>query len=87
MPECDLKYVIDICYRNRRLKSRDDEGVYEIDLEKLDGKVLKELSNFVGLRIKKPKKDVVKQKEEQKNLEKVEVGEEVGMEQEGEGEG
>jgi hypothetical protein len=61
-----MKYVIEICFRNKRIKSRDDEGVYEIDLEKLDGKVLKELSNFIGMRIKKTKKDSSKSKEESK---------------------
>ena len=28
----DLKYVVEICFRNKRNKIRDDEGVYEIDL-------------------------------------------------------
>ena len=69
--EADYRYVIEICFRNKRSKERDDEGVYDVDLEKLDAKVLKELSNFVNMRVKKCKKDVVKGKEEQKQAEKM----------------
>lgn len=52
LPETDLHYVIEICFRHKRNKARDEAGVYDIDLDRLDAKVLKELSNFVASRTK-----------------------------------
>lgn len=56
LPSVDLRYIIEICFRNKKKKEKSDVNVYEINLDELDAKVLKELSNFVGMRIKKMKK-------------------------------
>ena len=61
LPRRDLKFVIDICCK-RRAKATDEAGEFEIDLDKLDPKTLKELNNFLWMRnkenppIKPPKK-------------------------------
>lgn len=41
LPSEELRYVIEICFRNKRNKQRDEEGIYDIDLDKLDAKTLK----------------------------------------------
>ena len=56
LPSEELRYVIEICFRNKRNKQRDEEGIYDIDLDKLDAKTLKQLSNFVAMKTKATKK-------------------------------